>query len=203
MPVVTRSQRALQTQAQASALHLQFTPQQRPKRAAAVKALEKMYDILSYEAEVEVPTQHICEPAADETILPPNLNFKTIMATLHTPSYISTCKAYMAELENSTSRKHAVLPEFLKYLAINPERLVGGLRWRKCVLHKMKEFNSEINAMHTIGGVHITDEYRSHVKALISTVGSIATLAPYLDFDSPSFNLNSRKLAHISELCDV
>ncbi len=204
MTVMTRSQTKSKIQAQANTLHLQFQrqqqrQQQRPQRAAAVKALEKMHAILAYEAELEVH-----EPATmAETTLPPTLDYKTIMNTLHAPSYNSTCKAYMTEMEHNTPRKHLVLLEFLKYLASNPERLVGSLRWRKCVLDKMNAFNYEISIIPTIGGVHITDEYRRKVKALISAVRSIATLAPYLDFDSPSFEENSRKLARIAELCNV
>lgn len=147
----------------------------------------------------KLPKEDVPVPAPATATAPkstaslPASNYKVRATDLRTTP-VQDIKKYLDDLEINAN-KHSMMPDFLKYLIVNPVTIATNEKFRKTVEQKMIEFENTIETASTISGIPVTAEYNRQFKALSSIVNSLCKLYDTLAFDTLAFDARSTAIA--------
>jgi hypothetical protein len=162
----------------------------RPRRSAAIKALEKIQNIVKeaekyddYGKEIEEIDVYIVTPSISEpselvkttpntlfglTVAPENLQYNAHQIYLNDfkAKYVEHIKKYLLLCEDSNMR-YIAIPELINYLITNPALLIHHSTFATAVVDKMIDFENELPIAKKIGSYVITEDYRKELLSLI------------------------------------
>jgi protein involved in ribonucleotide reduction len=181
----------------------------RPMRNAAKNALEKIrkiyqeyydddddeYDISAYDDAEYTPSKYIAKQIltniADYKATPEYDAF--IQSTIIKSSCIEQTRKYLNIAVDKVDR-HINIPEFMKFLILNPHLMITHSKFNNAIHDKMHEFINTMKDHKKINNIIASDQYSKEFIGLATIVNTNTKIHSIINL-SPQFYTNIDKIA--------